>query len=372
MKAGDRPIDRNADVEMGFSQYPDHAGADINLFEYLDIAIKRKGMVLSIFGSAVVLAAIASFLMPRIYEVSTIIEPPINAITDSGVQNWDSVSNIKERIRAGAYDVKIIKDLGLTGQTLDFEIVQPKDTRLIRVSLREPANRADEGKKILGKLLDELIQSYSKIVADKQDRIGNQIKTIENNTANQIKTIGIQISDKENEIKLKNEQLKIYTDREQQFLEEIKEIRSSASKLNDKREAVFEKKDDVSALYYAATIQQNLTYFIQLQNDLAALKNKKEDLLNAIENLKNAISAQRVEMSNLTNAGRIEIMNLRLSQSNVQNISVVQAPEVSMRPVGPKRVRNVLFAAVIGLAMGLISAFAAEHWARHAAERFSR
>ena len=272
-----------------------------------------------------------------------LIEPPVNAITDTGVQNWDSGLSIKAKIESGAYNLNIENALDLAGIGPKFGVALIKDTKLIKISLMETPDKTDLGKKILVKLLEELNDDYAKIVTDKRNRIDNQILMVLS-----------QISTKENEIKLKNEQFKILEDREPQFLNEIKETKANSERLLAKREAVFERKetrDDVSALFYAATIQQNMSYFTQLQNDLSDLKNKKESTLNAVNNLKNDIGASR-----------IEIRNLNLLKDNVQNIGVVQEPHVSPWPIGPKKKQNILIAAIAGLVLGLFAAFFVEYF----------
>ena len=340
--------DRESDSRMetragGLMQYPRDQDDEIDLREYIHVAIKRKKIVLGFILVSVLSAAVLSLMTPKIYEVSMIIEPPINAITETGTQNFDSGANIKALIEAGAYNIKIINDLNLLQTGLHFNVALPKDTNLIEVGLKTTAEQSDMSKKIMAKLLEHLNLGYAKIIEDKRSRIENQIKTILN-----------QISTKENEIKSKTEQFKIIEDRERQFVEEIKATKANSERLLAKREAVFERgenKDDTATLFYAATIQQNISYFTQLQNDLSDLKNKKEAALGAISNLKADIAANRIEIGNLS-----------LLKDGVQNVQVVQEPNVSPRPVESNRSRNVLGAGVLGLLLGLLSVFVIEYW----------
>ena len=116
---------------------------EIDLKEYIKVVIKRKKLILAIFFISVIVAAVVSFLMPKVYEVSMFIEPPIMAVTDAGIQNLDSVENIQAKINAGVYSEKIIKDLmkdnSYKEKGLKFNVSQPKDTRLIKISLEEQA-----------------------------------------------------------------------------------------------------------------------------------------------------------------------------------------------------------------------------------------
>lgn len=323
----------------------DEPDYEFDLREYVDIAIKRKKIVFAVFLTSVLPVVVWSFLSPRIYEVSMIIEPPISAITDTGVQGWDSVTNIKAKIEVGAFNAAIATAMNLSKNPPKFIVNIPKDTRLLKVRLLATADETELSKTALLKLLEILNNSYSKIIEDKRNRIDNQIKIIQS-----------QIGTKENEIKLKNEQFKILESRERQFVEDIKNVRDTSEKLLAKRETVFERgnnKDDVAALFYASSIQQNMSYFTQLQDDLAELKNKKESVMSAVENLKSSI-----------NESRIGISDLNLAKGGVQNIQVVQEPGRSFQPVGPNRRKNTLLAGAFGLIAGLVFAYGLEWWER--------
>jgi uncharacterized protein involved in exopolysaccharide biosynthesis len=326
----------------------DEQDNEIDLREYINVAIKRKKIILVICLTSMLAAVIWGFFSPRIYEVSMIIEPPISAITDTGVQAWDTGVNIKAKIEAGAYNDAIIDDVSPLEVLPQFVVSIPKETRLLKISLRGTANETAYSKKILSKLFDGINVGYAKVIEDKRNKIENDIKIVQS-----------QIATKENEIRLKNEQFKILEAREHQFIEDIKEVRANSEKLLAKRESVFERKenkDDVAALFYAATIQQNVSYLTQLQNDLADLRNKKESVINGVENLKNSI-----------NESRIGIRNLNLLKGGVQNIQVIQEPFRSLQPVGPNRRQNTFIAGAIGLMVGLFLAFFIEY-----RENFSR
>ena len=315
--------------------------SEIDLRECVQVVIKRKKLALTVFLVPVLITAVWSFLAPKVYEISMVIEPPISSMLDAGAQGFDSVGNIKGKIQSGAFDIKIISELNINEPTLRLNVTQPKDTNLIRVSLERTADKTEVGRKTLARLLELLSLNYEKFIGDNRNRIGNQIKTILS-----------QISTKENEIKSKREQFKILADRERQFIEEIKEAKSNSESLHTKREALFgrkENRDDISSLLYTATIQQNNGYSIQLQNELSGLKTQQENILNGIDNLKNSI-----------NESRIEIGNLNLSIGSLLNIQVIQEPLVSLRPIGPKRARNILIAAMIGLIVGMAAAFSLE------------
>lgn len=316
---------------------------EIDLRKYILVAIKRKKIIIGVSSVAVLFAILWGILVPKLYEVSMIIEPPVNAITDTGLQNFDSGASIKALIESGVYNIKILNELNLQEGGLSFKASLTKDTNLIKVNLNVRLEQAEKAKQLLSKLLEHLSLGYAKIIEDKRSRVDNQIKTILN-----------QINTKENEIKLKNEHFKITETRAQQLNDEIREAKINLEKMVVKREAVFTRdsnKDDTATLFYAATIQQNISYFAQLQNDLSDARNKKESLLSEILNLKNSI-----------NIDQIRIGDLNLLKEDVRNIRVMQDPNITRRPLESNNKRNVLVVGVVSLIVGLLLAFTIEWW----------
>lgn len=316
----------------------------MGLREYIEIFFKRKNVVAAVFFISLLIGGMWSKIATKFFEVSMVIEPPIIG-TENGIQGYDSVENIKARIESGAYNTKILKELNIPWKGIRFSVVQPKNTRLIRVSMQRAANQAEAGARILGKLVDELNFSYEKFLSDKRNRVENEIKMV-----------SIQINTKENEIKLKNEQYKLLVDRERQLLDEIKSTKANSDKLIDKRDPLFQKregKDDISVLLYTATIQQNIAYFNQLQNEFFSLKANKESTLTEIENIKTSI-----------NQARIQIGNLNMSKGGIQNISVIQEPLIALAPSNPGSRQIVFFFGICGLVFGIFCALFVEYWKR--------
>jgi len=327
---------------MGHLQYTREQYHEMDLREYIEVIIKRKKILMAVVVGSMVIGIVWSFVTPTEYEVSMVVEPP--GSVDGGIQTYDSVGNIKAKIESGALNAKILNELNLRRMP-ELIVTQPKDTRLIRVSMVRPQKQADQGVDILARLLAGLNLSYSELLENKRNRIDNQIGVV----AGHIRT-------RELESKLKSEQLKILTDREKQLVEEIKETKVNSEKLLAKREALFgggDNKDGISSLLYTATIQQNVAYFSQLQNELSSLKTNKENLLSGMENIKNIIGETRVE-----------IANLNMSRKGVTGIQVIQEPLVSLQPVGPGKKKITLISVIVGLVLGFFCALFAEYWER--------
>lgn len=333
----DRPQTRLRILE----QY--HGQDDDDFREYVATVIKRKKMLLVICLITVVATLAWNITAPRVYEVSMLIAPPIMAVSDAGVQEFDSIVNIKAQIEAGAFDQTIIDELHDEGKILKFKVLQPKDSQIIKISLNRTWERADSGKKALYALLAALNRNYAPFIEDKRGRIDNQIKMTQS-----------QIVRKEDEVRMKFQELGIWVDREKQLVKDLQDAKESSDVFLADRARLLERDkngDAGTALLYAMTVQQNLSRFSALKSELTGLRIEKENINNGVENLKSGI-----------NEDRIGIENLKLSNHSIHNIIVVQPPSVSPKPIGPKRVLNTLLAAIAGLSMGLFVIFFIEYY----------
>ena len=118
----DRETDFSKESRVGGKMPPLRENEDeIDLRNYIRVAIKRKNIIFSVSSVSVLFAIIWGALAPKIYEVSMIIEPPVNAITDTGLQNFDSGTSIKALIESGVYNIKIINELNLQESGLSFK-----------------------------------------------------------------------------------------------------------------------------------------------------------------------------------------------------------------------------------------------------------
>lgn len=321
----------------------DNENASDDLRRYVRAILARKELIAAICFSTASLAGAWCLFAPKTYEVSMVIEPPVMALTDSGVQSLDTVENIAATIDQGSFDWKIIRELNLPDKELRFYITQPRGTKLLRVGVRRRGEEAGLGIEILKHLKEALDQGYEAFVKQRRSRIDNQIQTISS-----------QIAAKESEIRMENNRLKILEDRETQLLEELRLTKENSEKMLVKREALLGQKDgrdDISSLLYTSTIQQNISYSTQLQNQLSNLRIDKQKAMTVIEGIRSAIID-----------GQIEINNLNLQKNSIANIVMVQKPEVSLMPVGIGKRQAVFAGAAVGLALGLFYVFMIECW----------
>ena len=361
---------------------------EIQLIDYLRVIWKWKWLIILGIFVCMVVAGVVSFNMPKIYEVSMTIEPGIIGVDKEGKFIYlDSINNIEEKIKGGIYNRKIQKELNINPLETDikFETSLNKGTSFIVVTSEWEKNKVELGLRSLEQLINFLYKGCEKIYkqrrGDYEKRIlmkQNQIKQIEIQRKDMDKQILLKlniIDGKKNNIKLNKATLNIMQDREKELLEEIKTVKNNAERIVKERNNILQHKgnsDDISLLLYSTTIQQNVAYFNQLSNQINDLRTEKEIAGMKIENLKKDINDINTQIERLklkkTEGLQTTIIDLklqidRLNQEKgiIECIRVTENPDVSLRPIKPKKRLIIVLAGVIAFMMMMFLAFFVEY-----------
>jgi capsular polysaccharide biosynthesis protein len=318
---------------------------EINLIDYLKVLWKWKWLIIAGTLICAVAAAVISLQMPKIYEISTVIEPGIASIKDEGGFMYiDSVANISGKINGGIYDRRIKEALRLdplkTGVKFKSAIV--KKANLIKVTSQWEEKDTGLGIKVTGQLIHFLVGDYEKVIEQKEGSYSNQI-IMKQNEINNMKT----------RKKLQQANLKNIGQTKEELLRAIKEVKENVEKVIHQRDLLLKSKrtgNSTTLLLYSTTVQQNVTYFNQLSNELYGLNAKEEEI-------KAKIEAFPEDMADI----KARINTLNLEKALIDNIKVIQEPEVSLHPVKPKKKQIVLLATVVALFMAVFLAFFIEY-----------
>ena len=286
--------------------------------------------------------------MPKVYEVSMVIMP-IEGIEQHGEispQFLNFVTTIEQAIKERAFNGRIAKELKLTPKdaNIKFNVIQPRFAQLLRISIENTQDRVDMGKAILNQLVKSIESTYGNVAENKKKLYEKDIEITVNNIAVQSSSI-----------KQKQSQLKILEDREKELMVEIKKTADNTEKLISQREGLLKgsKENDISSLLYTTTIQQNIIYFNQLNNELTSLKSQKEGIPQEIFGIE-----KDIKNSN------ISINKIDIQKDDIVKIALIQEPEVSPLPIRPKKMRNVAVAGAISLIWGMAIAIFVELWER--------
>ncbi|MBA7662511.1 hypothetical protein ES703_70540 [subsurface metagenome] len=293
-----------------------------------------------------------SFSMPKIYQVSMIIEPGIiGGDKDRKFIYIDSSANIGEKIKANVFNYRITEKLNIDPlkTAINFKVNTPKHSRFIKVISEWEENKVELGLKASNQLFIQISNEYKKLVKRIRDDYDkqileekNKIKEIETQRKdidqqilikkNQIKEIETQRKDidqqilielneierKKNDIKLNGANLKIIGERQKELLQEIKNVRNNTEKIVQERNNILQHKgnaDDISLLLYSTVIQQNVAYFNQLADQINELKNQGKTLEANIEKLDKDIININTEIE------RAKLRKTEGLQAKINNIS---------------------------------------------------
>lgn len=291
---------------------------EIELIDLVRILGKRRKLIL--LGTLVLTLAAAgiSLLLPKVYEVSAIIEP--GKMIDLGKTGVDRAivgpEEIKENVLGEAYDNNVRKKLNLspTDYPKKFKVIVPKETSLVKISI-ETAN-PQQGSMILEELMNQITAAVKEKVNVEKQKMNNdvQLEEINNNSL--------------------MERISLTSNQVEDIAGKIKDLEASR-----KKAMASSRSDALSALLYSNEIQNQQIYLNDLQEKLKQLEAE-------------ALGAD------------LRIDNLRLTMSQLIATNLVKPPTVSERPVKPKKSLIVALAFMLGLLGTTLLAFLLEYFER--------
>lgn len=293
---------------------------EIELIDIIRVLWKRKKLIVLITFLFTLGAVGISFILPKVYEVSTIIEPGVRPIVDANGQIMNEVpvfspDSVKEAILGGAYDVPIQKKLNLSPVDYPvFKVLLPKNTTLVKVAIESP--EPDKAQTIL----DELV---AQVGADIQGKLENEKKKIEN----EMESARINQKAVSEKISLLKKQL-------DETAKKIEDLENNRQKSMAARTV-----DAITVLVYSNEIQNQQIYLNNLQEKLMDLETSAKTFVVSIE-------------------------NLRLKLAMVKSTRLIKPPSIPEKPIKPNKPLIVALAGVLGLMGSMMLAFLLEYLER--------
>ncbi|BCA80098.1 Wzz/FepE/Etk N-terminal domain-containing protein [Desulfuromonas sp. AOP6] len=290
---------------------------EIDLIDILRVLWQRKVMIFAITLVVTLAAAGISLVLPKVYEVSTIIEPGIRLISDTNGETLNEMmvvlpGTIKETIRGGAYNKAIQQKLKITGREYpDVKVEIPRDTNLVKMSIQS----GDPVQAVA--VLEELLQH---IQSDIQEKLSGEKKII----FKQIRLEEIKYKNFEGKITLLEKQSNVISSNISNKIQALEKIRQKPLAEGSS--------NAISMLIYSSEIQNQQMY-------LNGLREKLKDLQAEIL------------------ASEVLIENLRLKLGMLTSTNVTKEPTVPAKPVKPKKTLIVAVAGVLGLFGSMLLAF---------------
>jgi LPS O-antigen subunit length determinant protein (WzzB/FepE family) len=146
------------------------------------------------------------------------------------------------------------------------------------------------------------------------------------------------------------------------------------------KQMITESADDLVVFMYSNSIQQNLSYANNIQNQILDLNRqindymeKENGLLEEVDQLKNQINNYLLERDQLLSLkkeeldlqlenGNIEIDTLETKLNNLSIIDIIKAPNSSLKPIKPNKIKIITLSIVVGLLLSILASFARSFW----------
>jgi capsular polysaccharide biosynthesis protein len=293
---------------------------EIELIDIFRILWKRRKLILLGTLFLTIGAAGISLLLPKVYEVSALLEPGIRPIADYNGQIVSEMpvvtpDALRENILGGAYDARIQKKLNLAPKDYPkINVVTPKNTLLVKISIE--SSNPEQALAILNELASQVGSDIQEKLESEKSKIKSEIKLAQINDQSLVE-----------KIKLFEKQLSVITAK-MQDLEKNRQT-SLASRPTDA----------MSVLLYSNEIQNQQIYLNSLQEKL------KDFEVEALESV-------------------VKTDNLRLKLSLIKSTSLTKPPSIPDSPVKPKKPLIVVLAFMLALVGTMLLVFLLEYFER--------
>ena len=363
-----------------------YAEEEVDLRDYIRIVVKRKKSVLGIFFVCIIAAGVVSFLMPKIYSVSQIIEAPMLGVT-TGYRTeimYLNLTDVGEKISSGGYAYKIKEALQLSPQEIiTFKVKMSKRGKFMTISMEAPEDEREQALSISEELFRQLSEEYRPVIEAKGKEaeskiISKEVESVKDELAKKrIKedvTVQLnKIEQRKEKINSLNSRITIVEERADSLLEEIQQAQVSAGELIRRHKFLEAEgaKDSIAALLYANNRYQAKAHINRLNNQLNGLRLKKVSWGEKIKLLGKEIDTIKVQIEGIKirkakaldkdiQKHSEERSALQASKALIKNISQVQFPQCSVSPIKPKKKLNIGGAGVLGLILGMMIAWLQE------------
>jgi len=403
---------------------PEIQEEEIDLREYINVLLKRKGVIILIFLIAVITAALVSyFIIEPVYQANTVITVSKPKIGNSIVSE-PSLEDYKNLITNGVLEEELIQKLNLNKLPLkltpyDLEqmltIELPKEINLIKMNLQtsEPKLTKD----IINTWATLFVEKNKRLYFDKvkkaktdveeklklaeQDFFDIEEKSMKFDEANNVETI-------ENEIKYKTTKISSFESRlidiQLSLEEENAKKEQIITAINEQEKIIKLNKSIVDNQFFQELIPDitdanlkiaNLTYINEVTNpiyynlaqqlistniSISSLKAEENQLKKNVNNFDASLEDLRKELTEkkliLAKLDREycskeksynnilqQAEELRLSSAEESDLLKITSLAYEPRgPIKPNKKLNILIAGVLGLFVGIFVAFFLEFW----------
>jgi LPS O-antigen subunit length determinant protein (WzzB/FepE family) len=332
------------------------------LMYYLNTLWERKWLIVLPTLLCIIIAAAASFFLPKKWEVDSILMPSKFFLQTEQGQFEEVIvvapKQIVGQINHESYNRQIAAELKIDMR--EFPKVKAEklnDTNLVRIAVQE--QEPEKAKAILTSLFALLKADFDKKIDVEIKDIDTQITSKENDIKKKeidIKSLEINKEKSRQQILSSEKKQKISEQRVESIHEEMELVKKRTKEIEDQQKKVLEgekqESNTISLLLYSTTIQQNLQYYNTLDEKLSNEKMLQETLKllvkenkEEIKKLDTVIEKTQREIKDLEN----EIDFLRERKARIDYTQLIKEPTTSLYPVSPNKRLIVVLAAIVSL-----------------------
>ena len=293
---------------------------ELQLRDYIKVILKRKKIILIIFFVAVFAATIVSFLMPKVYETSTVIK---SGYVEEPIIKYEKA---KEMIMNSEVLSQVIAKAGIEIEVSDIlrrnivRIEEIKDTQSFKVTVQySDPQKTKEIAEIIGKIY---VEEGQKLYQKRINLVKKELETVETTMKNAAKIIA-RIGKSKN----KNEDL-------------INDIKNSITKEVETLDKVPGARRSYKVKDHFSELKTHLDVLLLIDNyylnNLAQLFNTNSNLLNKKENIESILT-------------------------KAEEFKILFSPSLPEFPIKPNKKLNISISAFIALFLGFFLVFFQEY-----------
>ncbi len=307
---------------------------EVDLRDYINVVLKRKWSILSIFAIAVIVAAVISLTLPLTFEASNLVQ--IGQIKGSDLQSSADIQAVFNRETVlKQIKTKLQEPLELPETTTTSTIAGMFNIKKSEgfIEIKGRSDTPEKTVEVVRAVTDILLAYHQDIFAEAEKTYNIELETIKKSKTkteediNQIKTVDIPKT--EEEIKRLEEDIQVYE----------KEIAKRGNIQSEGQGRIIES-------------------YINL---LAGVKNQKEAKERQIIDFKDGIRNLQQQLVALDQS----IQQKEYEKAYQTKPTKVEVPAIPPEArISPKRKQNVMIAGILGLFIGIIYAFGAEYFSK--------
>ncbi|MBN1827526.1 MAG: hypothetical protein JW884_00045 [Deltaproteobacteria bacterium] len=360
---------------------------EISIIELIKILMRWKWLISGGTALCVIAAVAVSFSLPKIYEISMIVESGVIGRDNRGYFiPIDSPESVAAKIAKGAYARKIAEAIAVDPKEAEIEFDATADRKgtspAVYITSEWKAQDIETGIKATWSLIQCLQGEYADAVSNQKNEFNQMIK-LKNDSLlkievqrkeleQQISAEGHAIQNIEEDINLEKAQLLNVERQISEYREESKSVKANTDSLVFQRDRLLQNagatENNLSLLLYTTTIQQNIAYVSKIAERIYDLKKETKETEAKVVSLKKDMQDKEVNIQRLilqknetlqTNIREIltEIERLKLNRDMITDVKIIQQPEVGAKSIKPNKQLVVVLAALAGIMFFSLLAF---------------